>query len=797
MLTHFYVVTITVPVSTGACTIAGAPGFGTPRSCDDQLNNGTLTTVDRDYVFTTANEEYFFDSIERMELITNVVETEPALKSGKGLASQASATITFRDKANSDPNMDSPALVADPSIANQGTYLSKFFGRNAMKNKSVLVQKYEYNDLISSTGNKVNLVSENRYLAQNPKYQGNHVWSLSCLDELSRVEYKEIKYPDIRPCVLNTNITDSETSIQVTATLPLVASDFEYIRIENDVMPVTNALNTSGNLWTLTVQRVNGFSISSGATLRNFSNLQESHSQNDEVFLCSTVTGNLSSLIIDIFDTAGIPSSAYSQTDIETELSEWLPHSTGSWLFVQQYDVDELLNQICLTYSLDIFTEGGNSIVVRASSPWKASARRLISGSDYDAYSLKWDFDESNRYTRSVLNYNKARIGLDDDVKYFNKVASAINPPEESEIVTDSKKLFTFDLSVLLGSSDQDEENANTAVIRYVQRWNNPINGSFLMSEPQLIGDDPVATGNRLKISEIVEIQDPELVGFDGLPLSLRAQVTNIKPNYRSKIGRDYTVKFTAYNPSAATATGPVFVSDSTDINLFLLAGSPSVAQDRVFVFDSINMAQQLQAQAITTGLGWVTGSTINIVCISTGNTNQTTLDGKGGRGGTGGSTQFDGTSWVPSSGLPGGDGGVAIRVSSDNVTVNVYLGGNRTVEGESYTCNGILRAPGGGDSGRDAVIDVPGGAGNGGQGSDQGSGGIGGRNIDTGATAANGLPNINAYGQNGTSFDGTPAGTSGFGIQDDSTGSTIQVFTNGSPSRYIRGTTETDYTAD
>ncbi len=47
---HFEIVSITVPVITGACTIGGSNGYGTPLTCDQ-----AYTGEEKTYYFTNEN----------------------------------------------------------------------------------------------------------------------------------------------------------------------------------------------------------------------------------------------------------------------------------------------------------------------------------------------------------------------------------------------------------------------------------------------------------------------------------------------------------------------------------------------------------------------------------------------------------------------------------------------------------------------------------------------------------------------------------------------------------------------
>ena len=49
---HFEVFEIDLPVITGACTVSGAGGFGTPLTCDQAWTNEPKKKIDGDHPFT-------------------------------------------------------------------------------------------------------------------------------------------------------------------------------------------------------------------------------------------------------------------------------------------------------------------------------------------------------------------------------------------------------------------------------------------------------------------------------------------------------------------------------------------------------------------------------------------------------------------------------------------------------------------------------------------------------------------------------------------------------------------------
>ena len=111
--------------------------------------------------------------------------------------------------------------------------------------------------------------------------------------------------------------------------------------------------------------------------------------------------------------------------------------------------------------------------------------------------------------------------------------------------------------------------------------------------------------------------------------------------------------------------------SDTSNANIFTLAGSPNYKCNVICTIGS--GVKVISASAIlpslTTGSGWIPGSTLKIV-------NNGNIYGAGGGGGNGGSVSYP----TANAGAPGNDGGDAIDaqidITVDNTNGNIYGGG-------------------------------------------------------------------------------------------------------------------------
>lgn len=779
---QYDVIVWTLKTVTSACTINGNPGYNTSLTCSDQVEDGTLTTTDTEYKFTNYSRSLFEDNI--FNCVDSISETPAGLKGGNGLGSRSTINIVVNDFTGEDPNEDSPALDpvgGDPNRRNTGTYFGKIAKRFIVKNTTVKHEKWE------TDGYTHTLVGSTTHLCNSIKYTGNKKWSISCEDVLSKVNREKAVYPPDLNETLKTNIIDTSLTFTISNTNNFPASGVDSlvgrpITIGKDTMIVSSSVATGDDLL-ITVTRTNLITIGSGTTQRDYSNVPEEHESGDNVFIGVIKEDEpIANILISIFDAAGIPSSSYNVGDINIEITKWLVYSNISVLFNEPLSAGDLIDMVSKTFIFDTFSKNGNEVKVLANSPWKKSKRELIGGVDYNYDSLKWHPLEKERVTAATLRFNKKLLGSDDDQKNFTRGAIAINARLESENFYDDRTEKRISNTLFLGNSDQDNEMANNTVIRYVNRFANPEYYTLEMSEEQINEITPITLG------DVVDIVDESRQNFDGTPERVRAQIIKMTPKYG--VSRMYNVNLMTYNAySGSVIDEPITITQNTDIILFELVDSPPVQVEVVFIIDESNLSQGVLNQTIKTG-EFETGSIIHIVCI-----NQSVIDARGGYGGKGGSSLYDAETdtWLNNSGNNGGDGGDCILIDSNNsITVNIYLQGSRTVDGIVYSCDGLLRAPGGGDSGFDSNDDVAGDGGNSAKGEPNGSIGLGGVVSGTdGTNGADGDFGVNDYGTNGTINGTNTAGQAGAAIRIVNASSNANVYTSDPVNDYISGNSD------
>lgn len=665
-------------------------GYGTP-----------LTAVADNPIYGTKTLRFATTSIESdttgyQRCITDFTLNTPRLKAGLGIASRNQATFTFLDFVG-DPDLGSPALIANPDIEKRGTYFGKTNARHLLVNRPARLTGVA----IGSSSYQYEL------LTVDLRQSGSDKWVLTCRDVLYRLEDEKTTFPASYSGNVTNNPGDSGSTIQLSGD----ASNWDlstHIAVSgNDIMPITNVAGTAST--TLTVDRGGSYSIG----VRDYINNNEVLQQGESVFRGRRYeNANLVDILQDIFIDSGIPSTAYDVVAIQSEIDAWVGDHSINCIFHEPKPSVDVLNLICQTFLIDIYTAPDNTIQVSSTTPFVGTTVRFIEGREITYGKGTVRITDDLRFSRALLKYGK--LDQTDDTTYKAN-SFKFNSEYESEIYYDEKKLFTFEENNILGVKTRDKEIAETTAIRFVNRWAfRPLVADVEINKEAF---DQVEIGDTIFI-EHSQFQD----SAGNISSTIRYQITKLQP-LKNTFYRMEAISFLPYFGTSdgfeydpvtgeITAAGPISINQDTDINLFLEAGSPepnAQLTEYTFVIDSSvigdALGQRTNNASIILGEGWATtGITFNIVCL--GGLIVTSYGGNGGQAGRRGSD-----------GSAGESGGTAVRNKSGQ-TINVYLSGSRTVQGIVYNCDGYLYAPGGGGGGgASGGPNLTGGAGAGGAG--------------------------------------------------------------------------------
>jgi len=751
---HFEVLEIDLPVITGACTIGGSSGYGTPLTCD-QAWSGEYKT----YKFTNQNAPLIQGSPFRC--IKSISETATSIKPGQGLAGRGSLSITFDDFTNQDPNPDAPAVNA--TVKKQGTFFGKLAARQIFDNKNVRLKLYRVQP--DGTIDLANGAETRHYVAESFNAGSSGTWKLNCKDVMSLANLDEKEWPIATNSFLRQDIDDTQQILPVDN--ETVYQIGMVIRIGDEFTRITG-VDTSDPVDHKIQVTTRGLSIvgsQSGEVLTTTE--KDEHSAGDEIFICDesddeTIDSLLTRVLVDSdFDPALIPSAEWA-----AEVNEWHATTRINTLHIESKGVNDVLKSILNGFLMDLwFSTTENKAKLSAISVWKESSSTIEEGKEINAYTISKKPQEQIRASRALVLYDKRNLADNEDDSSYRKGSqfsdNAIIGPE----LYGEHKDKRFNNNIML-----DKDSADLLTQRYVSRFKfTPYIRSFTADERYI----------TFKTGDVVNVNSEVDQGFDGANSNnIRAQVLKINPKY-NKEGRQYNVDLITYEAAFEDNSEILLDGPLGEANLFVLAGAPSQAVTITFVLTAYSFGQT----AIRAG-NFANGSKI-ILILANG------FEGKanGGDGGNGADGLAFGSSPPLTAPGNGQDGGTVY--DAQGVDTDIYFSGS-TPSAAYPTADGYIFAPNGGSGGFNYFQAGPnawlgGSGGDGGNGRLPGTGGAVGAVGDISSAGSNG--NINdtgvGWGQDGVDNDASK-GLAGSGIIDS--GAANVVLFGATAARYVNG---------
>lgn len=756
---HFEVLEIDLPVISGACTVGGVSGLGTPLTCDQSWAGEYKT-----YYFTNTNAPLL--PISAYRVITSISEAPTELKPGQGLASRGSWRVTLNDFIG-DPNEGAPGVTTD--VISQGTFFGKLKQRQIIDNKPARLKLYRVEE--DGTIDITNGAQEKNIVLTSLDKNSNNTYTMSFKDVLFAANEKDKTWPVSTGGYLRLDISDTETTIPVDQFTDY--SSAEVVRISSEFMRVTSVANNLTATAELTVQ-TRGIPIDaavSGARLTR--TIKEEHSAGDEVFICDvsdneTIDGLLSRILID----SGIDATRIPSAEWAAEITEWHPSDLINTIHYEAEDVNSVLKRILNGYLLDMWADPVSfEIKLSAISVWKQSTAVLTEGREIDSYQLTEKVNDSLRASRALVLYGKSILSESDDVGSYAKGSIFADNTIIGEQFYKEHKDKRFDSNFII-----DKDAADLLVQRYVSRFKlSPREFSFTTQERFL----------TFNTGDVVDLQSYGIQTADGsLSTDRRAQILSIATKF-TKEGRKYSVKALTYESALLSGSEIVISSPLGNTNLFIQAGSPSQPVTITFILDG---TYSYGSTSFFAG-GFASGSKL-IIILANG------FDGQanGGKGGDGESIEWDtelNQLLTVSESTQGGDGGIVY--DAQGVDTDIYFSG-ATPSTAYPVADGYIRAPSGGAGGFNHTGAYPafvsGNSGGGGDGRNAGVAGLVGYTI--GANSTQGTSGVNGeidgtgtgWGVDGAT-NAKSGGLKGKGVVDS--GATVTFFGD-TPTRYING---------
>lgn len=779
VLIQYEFVTLYLPVVSGVCTLGDGTGWYTPKTCQESADS----VKDFTFASTDFDPKLFYIGQDMLPQIVSISETPPKLKPGQGLGSRGSLRIVLAD-FDGDPG---PIRTSE-----NGRYFQKMKSRWIMEgHKVVLNLAFNTGETISSED-----IQQRTYRTESMTYNNDNTWTLECSDYLYFLDKDETVWPPQTGSSLRASIDDSTTSIPVDGETDY--SSVEYIRIGDEILTVTGVSGNQTGTATLTVSN-RGSSIRVGGVIVSRTE-SDDHDSGDEVFICRPVSNmRLDDLLSMILTESGLDPDSIPTAEWEEEINQWHPSTLITTLFVTPDSTEEVVSKILQDYLMDMWMDViSNTVRLSAISVWRESDQVVKEGLGIQYGTLDFTEEPDDRYSRASIMYGKKNLTDSDDIENYRKLS--INIDTRVEDLYDGPRLKKLDNSFLL-----NQPSADLLVQRFVSRYKYTPQ-SYTWACPEKFLD--------FGVGDVVDMEHSELVGFDGLPNSPRAQITSIQPKYSNTKGRSYTVKGYTYEQPAASSGDNEFTLSGRllNINLFIAAGAPPEPVEVTFILNNVTVGSDSTSEAAIRSGGFAAGSKIKLVVIGL-------MSSKGGGGGRAGSyyneNNIDHFCNPPTSGGTGG-----IVYDAEGIDTDIYLVGN--VDG--INADGFIKSPGGGGNGgiahcgdsNNSVAPNVAGAGGGGAGIEGGSGGAkafdwngqvpdstlgeAGGEDGTGGQGGERYPSSSAAqdGYSGGTWgqDVTNGGQAGKGLVKN--GATVNVYTGGeSSTRFINGHGDTPDTLE
>lgn len=708
---HFEILEIDLPVITGACTINGEPGYGTPLSCDEAWEGEYHT-----YKFTRESAP-IMDETRVFRCIKSISEKTPEIKSGKGLSSRGSVTIVVRDFVG-DPNPDAPAV--NGTIKEQGTFFGKLYARQVVAKKKARLKLFRgaggggVNFNYSDSGAQIR-----HYLMESIKNNGNGTWTISMKDELSMLNKDEKVWPVNNGGYLRQAITEASTTLEVDPDTDYLAAKNNsangvfFIRVGDEFIKVTDVSDSGTASATLTVERSATIYAPGSGVLLTLNEVDE-HDSGDEVFLCQLSDNErIDDLLYRMLVDSGLDPVYINLSDWQTELDDWLSNIVINTIWSTSEDLSDQIDLVLANHMLDMwFDQVARKVRLSAVSSWKGAVGIIEEGRQIKYQTLRIKPQEELRVTRAIAVYGKKRLADSDDVENYRKADVYSLPNLTAPELYGEHKDIQFDPSHILNA-----ESATLLTRRTVNRFSaQPEEYSWQTDERWL----------DFKVGDVVDIISSSVQDFagNGTVRVKRAQITSVTPNY-DDMGRTYRCTALTYQ----IGVGGVGVEPGEDgsyevvydggtvglnrqFNLFTELDSPRDPLTFNIIFKGTKSGSANNTYPAITAGNFPAGTVLNIIL-----TDGADLQAYGGKGGDGRHVfryrqKFpwvgDITSiWQAEEGAiigSGESGGTVFE--SNGVTCNIYLSGP-TPSVNYPTADGYIRAPGGGGgAGSDNVND-------------------------------------------------------------------------------------------
>ena len=484
------------------CTASGASGaecFNSFSTCQDQSN---FTATTKTFRFSSVRIDGLQGAGETptFPTIAGVATAPTTLTPSKGLGVRSTVSITLEDHPWTDEGIDNYVTTRSYDPDAQGSFWGKMINRWPFyENNEIRVKTGYLED--DGTYNAANFVTRTYFLDTIKGPTENGKVTIVGKDILKYADGQKANQPTQSQATLDADINNSVTSIDITDPNDDIKDAYDdtanvgasqvYIRVDDEIMLVTNLTGSSGN-YTLTVTRGTLPSAYSGTSDA------EAHSAEATVQHCYFYNALEVDNIVEnlLKDVAGIGASYLDTTGWQDVIDFGLQGYTFTALITEPTAVKDLLDEITEHTLLIWWDERTqkvkmDSIIRRANDygPFDDDSH-LIAGSVSVAR------DDKSRVSQFWMHYGLRNPTLEmDETKNYAVVkvsadldAETVNEYNQSKI----KKVFSRWLT--LDNKAVASEIAN----RYVNDYRDTKHLITATMDPK---DDDAWTGDKVSIT--------------------------------------------------------------------------------------------------------------------------------------------------------------------------------------------------------------------------------------------------------------------------------------------------------
>lgn len=484
------------------CTASGVEGlecFNTRFTCQDSENfeRGALTLS---FTKSDVGSRMVPDlgraipSLMSVSTQPSMVNLSGASPDAQGLGLRAVVSITFREHPHSDRNVDPYRATRGYNAKDQpGGFWAKWIRRNRYR-QGVQIRVYE-----GYAGQRLDEMVMRRYFLENingPDASG--LVTITGMDILAKVEARKAVFPELSPGELYEDITDVQTTLQVSGG---ILSDYDAsgtIRIDDELITYSAVAEVDGRLEFTGIERGRDGSVAN------------THNAETRVQKCERFTLQRVDAICErLLTFSGVDTEWLDLANWTTEVLAFLSTYTLTRVISEPTPVLELLNDLQVQVQFFLWWDERTSLVkLKAIRGIEADLETLTEQMQVVRDSVNIQYKPRERVSQVWVYYGlRSQIADGDDTKEFALGYVIADIPSELDDQYGEKSIREIK-SVWLISAAQAAATATRISRRYRDI---PRSITFELD----IKDGELTVGDGVKIKHKIDVDD-----FGGFLLS-------------------------------------------------------------------------------------------------------------------------------------------------------------------------------------------------------------------------------------------------------------------------------------